>query len=224
MPQPQKRRRQRRHGTGRGLIPGRISIDERPELVASRQRFGDWEGDTVGGEKGSGLITTHVERKSRYLIAAKLSKKTAAVIAAAVSTTFRRVPKTLRHTLTLDNGKDFAHFKQIETATGLAIYFADPYSAWQRGTNEITNGLLRRYFPKDSDFRNGTEETLHPPSKNSIIDLANASATGRLMKSFKMLGMVRLESESTSRLTLFNRAAPRPAATHAEAQKLRGHG
>lgn len=113
-----KRRRQHRYGTGRGLIPGRISIDQRPDLVATRQRFGDWEGDTVEGAKGSGHITTHVERKSRYLIAAKLANKTAAVTAQAVSSAFRKIPAVLRHTLTLDNGKEFARFSDIEKDTG----------------------------------------------------------------------------------------------------------
>ena len=155
-----KRRRQHRYGTGRGLIPGRISIDKRPELVATRHRFGDWEGDTVEGAKGSGHITTHVERKSRYLIAGKLANKTAAVTAHAVTTAFRKIPAVLRRTLTLDNGKEFARFSDIEKETGLDIYFADPYSAWQRGTNENTNGLLRRYFPKGMDFKTVTQETL----------------------------------------------------------------
>jgi len=155
-----KRRRQRRYGTGRGLIPGRVSIDERPDLVATRQRFGDWEGDTVEGTKGGCHITTHVERKSRYLLAAKLVNKTATVTADAVTRAFKSVPKKLRHTLTLDNGKEFARFKDIEKNTGLAVYFADPYSAWQRGANENTNGLLRRYFPKGLDFRQVTEEAL----------------------------------------------------------------
>lgn len=155
-----KRRRQRRYGSGRGLIPGRISIADRPALVASRQRFGDWEGDTVEGAKGSGNIATHVERKSRYLIAANLINKTAALTAQAVIAAYRRIPKRLRQTLTLDNGKEFARFKDIENGTGLIIYFADPYSAWQRGTNENTNGLLRRYFPKGSDFKTMTEKTL----------------------------------------------------------------
>jgi len=155
-----KRRRQHRYGTGRGLIPGRVSIDMRPEPVATRKRFGDWEGDTVEGAKGSGHITTHVERKSRYLIAAKLVNKTAAVTAQAVASAFRKIPAALRHTLTLDNGKEFARFSDIEKDTGLEIYFADPYSAWQRGTNENTNGLLRRYFPKGLDFRTVTEKAL----------------------------------------------------------------
>ena len=97
-----KRRRQHRYGTGRGLIPGRISIDKRPDLVATRQRFGDWEGDTVEGAKGSGHITTHVQRKSRYLIADKLVNKTAAVTAQVVTSAFRKIPAALRHTLTLE--------------------------------------------------------------------------------------------------------------------------
>lgn len=143
-----KRRRQHRYGSGRGLIPGRVSIHERPELVAERQRFGDWEGDTVEGAKGTGHITTHVERKSRYLIAARLDNKTARATAEAVSHIFKRIPRRWRHTLTLDNGKEFARFADIESETGLSVYFADPYSAWQRGTNENTNGLVRRYFPK----------------------------------------------------------------------------
>ncbi|MDA1108047.1 MAG: IS30 family transposase [Proteobacteria bacterium] len=155
-----QRRRQRRYGTGRGLIPGRVSIHVRPDLIATRQRFGDWKGDTVEGAKGSGNLTTHVERKSRYLIAGKLINKTALVTAQAATTVFRRIPKTLRHTLTLDNGKEFARFQEIEKNTGLTIYFADPYSAWQRGTNENTNGLLRRYFPKGMDFNDVTEKSL----------------------------------------------------------------
>lgn len=155
-----KRRRQHHYGSGRGLIPGRVSIHLRPDLVASRERFGDWEGDTVEGAKGSGNITTHVERKSRYLIAGKLTDKTAMVTAKTATAAFLRIPKLLRHTLTLDNGKEFARFRDIEKSTGLKVYFADPYSAWQRGTNENTNGLLRRYFPKGMDFRGVTEKTL----------------------------------------------------------------
>jgi len=147
-----KRRKQHRYGSGRGLIPGRVSIHERPERVANRQRFCDWEGDTVEGAKGTGQITTHVERKSRYLIAARLDDKTAQATAEAVSHIFRRIPRRCRHTLTLDSGKDFARFGDIKKKAGLSVYFGDPYSAWQRGTNENTNGFVRRYFPKGSDF------------------------------------------------------------------------
>ena len=155
-----KRRRQHRYGSGRGLIPGRVSISLRPNVVAARRRFGDWEGDTVEGAKGSGHVTTHVERKSRYLLAAKLASKAATETVGAVTSAFQQIPARLRHTLTLDNGKEFARFREIEKASGLKIYFADPYSAWQRGTNENTNGLLRRYFPKGVNFREVTEEAL----------------------------------------------------------------
>ena len=158
--QHKKRRMQRRYGAGRGLIPGRVSIDERPEAVAQRGRFGDWEGDTIEGARGGGNLTSHVERKSRYVMVAKLADKTAAVTALAAIRLFRRIPGALRQTLTLDNGKEFARFKEIEKQTGLAIYFADPYAAWQRGCNENTNGLLRRYFPKGTDFRDVTEEKI----------------------------------------------------------------
>lgn len=158
--QHKKRRKQRRYGAGRGLIPGRVGIAERPAVVDERRRFGDWEGDTVEGAKGSGHLASHVERKSRYLMAARLANKTADAATRAAVRVFHRIPRTLRKTLTLDNGKEFACFRDIERSTGLTVYFADPYAAWQRGCNENTNGLLRRYFPKGSDFRAITDEVL----------------------------------------------------------------
>jgi IS30 family transposase len=147
------RRRQKRYGSGRRFIPGRISIDQRPSIVDTRERFGDWEGDTLEGGKGSGGLATHVERKCRYLIAGKLSDKKAATMTQQSIKSFRKTPRILRQTLTVDNGKEFSNFKELEAKTGLKVYFADPYAAWQRGTNENTNGLLRQYFPKGTDFR-----------------------------------------------------------------------
>ena len=155
-----KRRKQKRYGSGRGLIAGRVSISERPTIVDQRERFGDWEGDTVEGAKGSGGIASHVERKSRYLIAAKLPDKTASTLTSESIKAFWRVPKVMRKTLTVDNGKEFSLFKQLEEKTGLTIYFADPYAAWQRGLNENTNGLLRQYFPKGMNFRKVTDKNL----------------------------------------------------------------
>jgi IS30 family transposase len=155
-----KRRRQKRYGSGRRFIPGRVSISERPTIVETRQRFGDWEGDTIEGKKSTGYVATHVERKSRYLIAAKLNNKTAESLTIQSTKAFRRIPKKMRQTLTVDNGKEFSRFKELEDKTGLTVYFADPYSAWQRGTNENTNGLLRQYFQKGSDFRKISEEDL----------------------------------------------------------------
>jgi transposase, IS30 family len=147
-----KRRKQRHYGSLRGLMTGRVSIHERPAIVERRLRFGDWEGDSVIGTHQGGAIASHVERKSRYLIAAKLIDRTAHTLTQTCVNVFKRIPKALRKTLTLDNGKEFSYFQQIEQQTGIDIYFADPYAAWQRGTNENTNGLLRQYFPKGSDF------------------------------------------------------------------------
>jgi IS30 family transposase len=155
-----KRRKQKRYGSGRRFIPGRVSITERPAIVNTRNRFGDWEGDTVEGKKGTGCLATHVERRSRYLIASKLDDKKAESVTSLSIKAFLHVPKKSRQTLTLDNGKEFALFKELENNTGLTVYFADPYSAWQRGTNENTNGLLRQYFPKGIDFRPITEKDL----------------------------------------------------------------
>lgn len=155
-----KRRKQKRYGSGRRFIPGRVSISERPAIVETRERFGDWEGDTIEGKKSTGYMATHVERKSRYLIAAKLVDKKARSLTLKSIKAFWRIPKKMRKTLTVDNGKEFARFKELEDKTGLTVYFADPYSAWQRGTNENTNGLLRQYFPKGTDFREFTEEDL----------------------------------------------------------------
>jgi len=156
-----RRRRQTRYGSGRRFIPGRISIDQRPPVVETRERFGDWEGDTLEGAKGKGALATHVERKSRYLIAAKLADKRAATMNAQSIAAFQQLPRLMRQTLTVDNGKEFSQFKELEANTGLKVYFADPYAAWQRGTNENTNGLLRFYFPKGTDFHAVSEEELH---------------------------------------------------------------
>ena len=154
------RRRQKHYGSGRRFIPGRISIDMRPPIVDSRERFGDWEGDTIEGGKGRGGIATHVERRCRYLLAAKLTDKKAATMTKQSIEVFQKIPKTFCRTLTVDNGKEFSHFKELEANTGLSVYFADPYSAWQRGTNENTNGLLRQYFPKGVDFLNIPEKNI----------------------------------------------------------------
>jgi IS30 family transposase len=159
-----KRRRSRivgqRTGSGRGQIPGRVGIQERPAVVNLRGRLGDWEADTVEGAKGTGLIATHVERKSRYTKLGKLKDKRADTLTASTCSIFRTLPKSLRRTSTFDNGKEFAGFKHIERALGMTIYFANPHAPWERGANENTNGLLRDFFPKGSDFRKITPARL----------------------------------------------------------------
>lgn len=155
-----KRRKQKRYGSGRRFIAGRVSIHQRPAIVADRERFGDWEGDTLEGARGSGGLATHVERKSRYLVAAKLGDKKAATMNIQTIRAFTKLPRVMRQTLTVDNGSEFSQFKELEKKARLAVYFADPYAAWQRGTNENTNGLLRHYFPKGTDFRTISEKEI----------------------------------------------------------------
>ena len=108
--------------------------------------------------KEQGALPLTQRRKCRYLIAVKLTDKKASTMTTQSITLFRRMPRRLRHTLTVDNGKEFSRFKELEAKTGLKVYFADPYAAWQRGTNENTNGLLRYYFPKGTDFRTVSEK------------------------------------------------------------------
>ena len=112
-----KRRKQRRYGSLRGLIPGRISIRQRPIAVNHRLRFGDWEADSLEGAKGSGAIATHVERKSRFLVAAKLSDKAANTMTNASASAFKSIPKKMRKKLKVDNGKQIDQIKQLEKMT-----------------------------------------------------------------------------------------------------------
>lgn len=138
---------------GRGQIPGRVGIEQRPACVDQRRRFGDWESDTVEGAKGTGLIATHVERKSRYTRMGKLPDKKAATFSAVTCELLEDLPPMLRRTSTADNGKEFAGFATIEHTLRMKVYFANPHAPWERGVNENTNGLLREFFPKGSDFR-----------------------------------------------------------------------
>jgi len=149
------RKRRKKHGSNdkRGQIPDRRPISERPDVVDTRSRFGDWEGDSVCGKGHGSFIATHVERVSRYLLSGKMKDKSADSMNETTRHLFRKIPKSKRQTLTVDNGKEFAGFKEMEKTVGLCCYFADPYSSYQRGTNENTNGLLRQFFPKGTDFK-----------------------------------------------------------------------
>jgi IS30 family transposase len=148
------RKRRKKHGSLRnqGQIPDRRPISERPKAVDSRQDIGHWEGDTVVGKSHGSFVATHVERKSRYLLVGKTYDKTAESINVTTKQLFRKIPRSIRKTMTFDNGKEFAGFKALEKSVGFCCYFADPYSSWQRGTNENTNGLLRQFFPKGTNF------------------------------------------------------------------------
>lgn len=163
-----RRRPQRRYGKAKRFQPERRGIAQRPEIVASRSRFGDWEGDLVSGSSGKAALVSCIERKSRYLLAAKVEDKTATSFNAALAAQLSTIPARLRQTLTLDNGSEMSRFKELEAATGISTYFCDPHSPWQRGSNENCNSLLRQYFPRGSNFRKVTLETIQ-----RAVDLLN---------------------------------------------------
>jgi IS30 family transposase len=137
----------------RGQIPHQVSIDGRPKVVDRRQRYGDWEGDTLVGARQSGAVVTLVERKSGYLVTAKSCDRKARRVARKIAARLESLPPRLRHSATFDNGKEFADHEYLSGRLGIAVYFAQPYCSWQRGTNEHTNGLLRQFLPKGTDFR-----------------------------------------------------------------------
>lgn len=136
---------------GRGLIPCRIDIDQRPAIVAERSRIGDWEADTIVGSEHKGAILSLVERVSRYTLLKKLDAATAEKTGAAIITKMQP-HHSLVHTITSDNGKEFAGHQRVAAQLDAGFYFAKPYHAWERGLNENTNGLVRQYFPKGSSF------------------------------------------------------------------------
>jgi IS30 family transposase len=144
--------RRREQPETRGKLPARAEISGRPAVVDERSRFGDWEGDTVVGAGRRGGLVTLVERKSGFALVAKVQRLKKRNVACSATRQLARLPRELRHTATFDNGKEFADHKRITEATGIAIYFARPYHAWERGSNESFNGLLRQFFPKGTDF------------------------------------------------------------------------
>lgn len=147
-----RRGRRRRGPETRGRIPNRVDIQGRPKAVAEKSRYGDWEGDTVVSPgRRSGLVTM-VERKSQYLRVRKTSCLKSASTIRAACRGLHELPQRFRQTLTLDNGKEFSDHRQLTDRLGIGVYFAKPYASWQRGLNENTNGLLRQFFPKGTDF------------------------------------------------------------------------
>lgn len=135
-------------------------IDERPDVIERRGRIGDFEGDTLMGRDKRVRIVSFVDRRSGYLIAYLLPRMNAQLLTKLAANCFRRIPRQKRKTFTLDNGTEFSDWEMLEKKTGMTVYFAYPYHAWERGTNENTNGLLRQYFPKSHDFNVITPEEL----------------------------------------------------------------
>lgn len=154
----QKKQRKRYNGyIRRGQIPNRISIDKRPQIVARKGRFGDWEADTIIGARHKGGILSVVERKTKLVRLRKLTTKSAAEMKDACVELLAPLAAKV-HTITVDNGKEFCEHQLIAAGLKARIYFAHPYASWERGLNENTNGLIRQYFPKKYDFRKITDQ------------------------------------------------------------------
>lgn len=147
------------HYDRRGKIKNRVSIDERPAIVDRKERIGDWEGDTVIGKGRKSALLTLVERKTLYTVMIKLKSKHADQLAEAAIRGLSELKDKVK-TITLDNGLEFASHERIAKALAADIYFAHPYASWERGINENTNGLIRQYFPKGTDFNEVSDEQI----------------------------------------------------------------
>lgn len=178
-PLPRSHRRRHRRSVkttaGRGHIPNRTDISQRPRSIDARRRFGHWEGDLVCGLKGTGYFVTLVERKSRYALVARVPTKETEVVMQAVVRILGGLPAAWLKTLTFDNGKEFSRHEIVSGALGVNVFFARPYHSWERGTNENRNGVIRRVFPKGSSFAD-----VQPEQMTRIDSLLNDRPMRRL--------------------------------------------
>lgn len=170
LPQSRPRRRNRGQGkTRRGpSIPNRVGIEHRPAHIEERTEPGHWEADLVVGKNQDSFLVTLVERSARILRAIEVFSKHADGVAQAISALLIDLPTSWVKTITFDNGTEFAAHEQIASVLNIDTYFAQPYCSWQRGTNENTNGLIRRYLPKGTCFKE-----LHPNRLKTIVDQLN---------------------------------------------------
>lgn len=143
--------------TSRGRIRNRVGIEQRPAVVEEKSRIGDWEIDTMIGKGHRGALVTIVERATQFTLVACVPDKSAESVTAATIELLKPYQGAL-HTITADNGKEFAYHEQLTAELGAAVYFARPYHSWERGLNENTNGLLRQYWPKKTDFTQVTQD------------------------------------------------------------------
>ena len=164
-----QKQRRKRYGKQdrRGRITNRVSIEERPAIVNSKSRIGDWEGDTIIGKGHQGVVTTHVERKTKYTVLTKSNTKHANLVRQSIVQGLKPYQNQI-NTITYDNGLEFSEHQNIAQTLSANIYFAHPYSSWERGLNENTNGLIRQYLPKSQPLNNVTQKEL-----NYIMDQLN---------------------------------------------------
>lgn len=141
-------------------IPNRIPIDQRPASVMTREEFGHWETDSLVSRKSSAALNSTTERKTKLLFLSKIPSKTAKVTSGVIINRLQSLPFYARQTLTLDNGTENAKHEDITKSLGTKCYFAHPYHSWERGTNENTNGLIRWYLPKGTDFSKISDEQI----------------------------------------------------------------
>lgn len=148
----------------RGIIKDRVSIDKRAKIVDNKTRIGDWEIDTVIGKDHKGAILTIVDKASKFVLIKNIGSKHSDITAQTTIDLLYPL-RAITHTITADNGKEFALHKEVSQALDIKYYFCDPYSSWQRGLNEHTNGLIRQYIPKKNSFEN--------ISQGEIVTIAN---------------------------------------------------
>jgi len=172
-------RKRKKKGIGRKerktKIPNRIPIEERPLSADNRSWFGHWEGDSLVSRKSLAALNSLVERKSRLLLLTRLDRKTAEQTSNAVIKRLQGFSGGARRTLTLDNGSENSRHEDITEAIGTRCYFARPYASWQRGSNEQVNGLVRRYFPKGTDFGKVTNEQVAKQQAQKVPGLQNTA-------------------------------------------------
>jgi IS30 family transposase len=163
-----KRRRRKGIHSKRGGIPGRIGIEHRPAIVDLKTEIGHWESDTVIGVGHIGALVTHVDKASKFLLAGLAKNKTVQQINQVTIGLFEQIGDTFRKTMTFDNGKEFSGHQKLAETLGLSCFFANPYHSWERGLNEHTNGLLRQFFPKGTNFK-----IVKPEALKNVVDLIN---------------------------------------------------
>jgi len=153
-----KRYRRKRTAAGRFCIPQRVGIESRPPQVATRQTVGHFEADTMHGARSNACLLTLVERKTRQVFIRRCPNRRAKVICGAIASAIEPLPQSLRTSITFDNGSEFAAHGQLRQRFAVDTYFANPYSAWERGSNENVNKLIRQFFPKGTNFSRITDQ------------------------------------------------------------------
>jgi transposase, IS30 family len=152
-----KRRKRLKKDDNRGKIPNKVMIDKRPDVINNKERIGDWEGDTIIGKDHKSAMLTLVERKSKFTFILSLAAKKAEEVEQKIRLFFSQTSIPIE-SLTFDNGQEFTNHVNIATLLNCKVFFAFPYHSWERGLNENTNGLIRQYIPKKTDFKDFSKE------------------------------------------------------------------